>query len=129
LHSRQLQVQTRENVTVSTSRQGNPASAVTRRRYNRQMHAAEDHILTVAEIVRDAAAMNDAGLARDFDEARFRAQLIVGKSHEAGFHKVALAAAHLLKILGPLGSVPGEGYGSGMLRVADELDKVGFEPL
>jgi len=91
--------------------------------------ANEDHILAVAEIVRDAVAMNDAGLAGDFDEARFRAQLIVAKAHEAGFHDVVIAAAHLLKVLGPVASVPREGYGSGMLRVADELDKVGFNRL
>jgi hypothetical protein len=97
--------------------------------YTAKMHTDEVHILNVADIVRDAAAMGDAGLARDFDEARFRAQLIVGKAHEAGFHDVVMAAAHLLNVLGPLGSTPGDGYGAGMLRIADELDRVGFEPL
>ena len=91
--------------------------------------AHEDYFLTVAEIVRDAVAMNDAGLACDFDEARFRAQLIVAKAHEAGFYDVVVAAAHLLKVLGPAGSVPGGGYGSGMLRVANELEDIGFNRL
>jgi hypothetical protein len=93
------------------------------------MTSTEDHILDVAEIVRDAAAMNEAALARDFDEARFRAQLIVGKADAIGLPDVVLAAAHLLEVLGPAGSMPKSGYGAGMLRIANELDKVGFEPL
>jgi hypothetical protein len=93
------------------------------------MTSTEDHILDVAQIVRDAAAMNDAALAGDLDEARFRAQLIVGKADALGLLDLVLAAAHLLEVLGPVGSTPKSGYGAGMLRVANELDNVGFEPL
>ena len=91
------------------------------------MHTIDNRDYIVAEIVRDAAAMNDAALADDFDESRFRAQLIVGKGEAAGLVDVVLAAAHLLTILGTVGSTPGDRYGSGMLRIADALDKVGFE--
>jgi hypothetical protein len=93
------------------------------------MLRAEETILTVAEIVRDSAAMNDAALAGDFDEARFRALLVASKADAAGLVDVALAAAYLVTVLGPVESNPGAGYGAAMLRVADELDRVGFEPL
>lgn len=46
--------------------------------------AREHHILDVANLVREAAAMNDAALAADLDEARFRAQLIAARADEAG---------------------------------------------
>jgi len=93
------------------------------------MHPDEETILAVAEIVRDSAAMNDAALAGDFDEARFRAQLIVAKADAGGHLDLVLAAAHLLHILGPTGTTPLPGYGAGMLRIANELDRIGFTPL
>jgi hypothetical protein len=93
------------------------------------MDAREEHILTVAEIVRDSAAMNEAALAGDFEEVRFRNALIVGKAGAAKLHDVVLAAAHLQTVLGPQGSAPCPGYGDAMLRIARELDNVGFEPL
>lgn len=43
------------------------------------MTSDESFVLTIADIVRDSVVMNDAALASDFDEARFRAQLIVFK--------------------------------------------------
>jgi hypothetical protein len=88
-----------------------------------------DAVLAVAEIVRDSAAMNDAALAGDFDEARFRAQLIVAKADAGGHVNLVLAAGHLLTILGPIGTTPLSGYGAGMLRIANELDRIGFTPL
>ncbi|MET4675926.1 MULTISPECIES: hypothetical protein [unclassified Luteibacter] len=93
------------------------------------MRPDEELILAVAEIVRDSVAMNDATLAGDFDEARFRAQLIVAKADAAGHLDLVLAAAYTLDRLGAAGSRPRDGYGAGMLRVANELDKIGFEPL
>jgi hypothetical protein len=73
--------------------------------------------------------MNDAALASDFDEARFRAQLIAEGADEAGHADLALAAAHLALVLGPIGTSPSPGYGAGMLRVANELGALGFESL
>lgn len=73
--------------------------------------------------------MNDAALALDLDESRFRAQLIAARADEAGYVDLALAAAHLALVLGPFGTKPAPGYGAGMLRVASELDVLGFEPL
>lgn len=40
------------------------------------MNRSKEMILGVAELVRDAVAIGDAALARDFDEARFRAQML-----------------------------------------------------
>lgn len=48
------------------------------------MDPAAESRLTVTEIVRDSAAMNEAVLAGDYDEARFRAQLIVAKADASG---------------------------------------------
>lgn len=89
----------------------------------------EDLILSVATMTQDAAAMGDAALASDFDEARFRAQLIASKADASGHVDLALAAAHLVMVLGAPGSPPGDGYGAGILRVAHELDRIGFTPL
>jgi hypothetical protein len=93
------------------------------------MDFRENHILHIAELVREAAAMNEAALASDLDEARFRAHLIATRADEAGHVDLALAAAHLVVVLGPAGTAPSPGYGAGMLRIANELDALGFEPL
>lgn len=93
------------------------------------MDSRENYVLDVALILRDAAAMNDAALACDLDEARFRAQLIAAKADDAGYVDLALAATHLVVILGPAGTTQSPGYGAGMLRVAEELDALGFDPL
>lgn len=73
--------------------------------------------------------MNDAALASDLDEARFRARLITAKADAAGYIDLALAAAHLVVILGPLGTTPSTGYGAGMLRVTNELEALRFDPV
>jgi hypothetical protein len=93
------------------------------------MDKNEESILAIAEILRDSAAMNDAALAGDFDEARFRAQLIVSKADAAGHSNLVRAGAHLMYTLGPMGTPPHSGYGAGMLRIANELDRIGFTPL
>jgi hypothetical protein len=93
------------------------------------MHPDEDAILAVAEIVRDSAAMGDAALACDFDEVRFRGELIAGKADAGGYVDLVLAAAHLLTVLGPFRTTPSPGYGAGILRIASELDRIGFTPL
>lgn len=93
------------------------------------MDFRELHILDVAALVREAAAMGDAALAMDLDETRFRAQLIAARADEAGHVELALAAARLVTVLGPVGTTPMPGYGAGILRVAEELDALGFEPL
>ncbi len=73
--------------------------------------------------------MNDAALANDFDEARFRAQLVMSKACAAGHVNLSVAAAHVVHLLGTPGSSPAPGYGAAMLRVAEELDAVGFTAL
>ncbi|WP_036114444.1 MULTISPECIES: hypothetical protein [Luteibacter] len=93
------------------------------------MNQLEKSGLAIAEMAQDSAAMVDAALAGDFDEARFRAQLIVAKADAAGLLNLTLAAAYICDRLGPIDSVPKDGYGAGMLRVADELDRIGFKPI
>lgn len=93
------------------------------------MDAREAEILTIAEIVRDAAATNDAALAGDFDEARFRAQLVVDKLEASGISSAIDAALLVVGRLGPIGTPPRPGYGEAMLRLAGRLDALGFDPL
>ncbi|WP_213947468.1 hypothetical protein [Luteibacter sp. dw_328] len=96
--------------------------------YTPGVDSREYNILSIAALVREAADMNDAALASDLDEARFRAQLIAARADEVGYVDLALAAAHLVVILGPDGTTPLPGYGAGMLRVANALEALGFDP-
>lgn len=93
------------------------------------MDLREYRILQVAELACEAAAMNDAALALDFDEARFRAQLIAERADEASYINLAMAVAQLVVTLGPVGTAPLPGYGARMLHIANELDALGFDPL
>jgi hypothetical protein len=92
------------------------------------MPPAEETILTIAEIARDSAAMNEAALAGDFDEARFLAVLVASKAEAASMVDVAQAADDLVIILGPVGTEPNADLGAAMVRVADALDMVGSKP-
>ncbi|URL59637.1 hypothetical protein IM816_05940 [Luteibacter flocculans] len=93
------------------------------------MEPDEETIITVAQIVRDCEAMAQAALAGDFDEARFRAQLIIARADVAGHLDVVLAASYTAERLGPIGTVPRDGYGAGILCVADGLDRIGCDAL
>jgi len=74
----------------------------------------------------DANAAGDAALERDFDEARFRANLLAEKADALGFPTLAAAAALLMTQLGPVGAAPDSGYGATMLQIAVELEAIGF---
>ncbi|MGN6479495.1 hypothetical protein [Luteibacter sp.] len=78
-------------------------------------------ILLSAELNVDCMAMNDAALATDLDEARFRAHLICVRADELGLHAVSDAAADVAAILGDPGTEPSPGYGHAMLRLAKLL--------
>jgi hypothetical protein len=71
-------------------------------RYAGGMDSREYDILQVANLAREAAAMNDAALAAEPNEARLRAHLIAAHSDEAGHIDLAFAAAHLVIVLGPV---------------------------
>lgn len=75
----------------------------------------------VEEMALDGAALNDAALAEDFDEARFRANLILAKAEVAKMIAVREAAADALTLLGPPGADPDEGYGLGLLNLTRRL--------
>lgn len=70
--------------------------------------------------------MSRAALAKDFDEARFRAKLVEDKALAANLPKVAAAAAHAIERLGPPGEPPKPGYGEAIYRVASALDVISF---
>jgi len=92
------------------------------------MKPKDDTALTVAEIACDSAAMNEAVLASDFDEARFLAQLIIAKADAAGWVDVALDAAQVVVRLGPSGSTPQPGHARAMLALAETLSRVELKP-
>ena len=83
-----------------------------------------DGLLAVLGIAADASAMSEAALAGDFDEARFRAQLIRDAAVIARLPGVVSAAGDVLGSLGAFGTPPDPGYGTDMLRVADEIDRI-----
>ncbi|SEN09629.1 hypothetical protein SAMN02800694_2757 [Luteibacter sp. UNCMF331Sha3.1] len=93
------------------------------------MSTRETRVLEIAEIVRDAAAMNDAALDRDFDEARFRVRLVIDKLEVAGLHAAVEVALRVASLLGQPGTEPRPGYGEAMLTLASTLDDIGFDPL
>jgi hypothetical protein len=81
-------------------------------------HIDEDAILRFAQLSVDAIAMNDAALASDFDEARFRARMIADWAIDLGLPTVADAALDVERILGKPGTDPAAGYGDAMLTLA-----------
>lgn len=54
------------------------------------MKSREDRTVVVAEMLMDAAAVGDAVLALDPEEARFGARLLAANAHAAGFTTLAL---------------------------------------
>ena len=89
----------------------------------------DETVLQLAELLSDSTAMNQAALVGDFDEARFRAQLIANNAQALGHLNLALVASQLLRTLGPAGTNPRHGYGAGMLQIASELERIGFSSL
>lgn len=86
----------------------------------------EQRVLAVAAIVADSVAMNEAFLSGDYDEARFRAQLMLVKADVAGLTEVALASAFAVERLGPVGSEPLDGVAVTFIRIANALDAVTY---
>ena len=104
--------------------------APTRRgRYTSPMQRREELVPTISEIVRDAAAMNEAALALDFEKGRFRAQLVIDKIEVAGMHVAVDAAMRVATLLGHPGTDPRPGYSEAMLVLASTLDDIGFDPI
>lgn len=90
----------------------------------------ESRILTLAELSLGGAAMNEAALAGDLDESRFRASLIAAKVEECGLTAIARAARDVERLLGVPGTEPTGAYGESMLRLATVISQdPGFVPL
>ncbi|MDF4024674.1 hypothetical protein P3W24_06845 [Luteibacter sp. PPL201] len=90
----------------------------------------ESRILALAELSLEGSAMNEAALAGDLDESRFRAALIAAKADECGLATIATAARHVERLLGIAGSEPNAGYGHAMLQLANVISRdPGFVPL
>ena len=84
-------------------------------------HSRTAVILNFAKMSREAIAMNEAILGRDFDEARFRAHLIRVMAAESECTEVWRAARDVSELLGETGGLPRAGYGQAVLRLADRL--------
>ncbi|MDY1549572.1 hypothetical protein [Luteibacter sahnii] len=90
----------------------------------------ETRILVLAELSLEGSAMNEAALAGDLDESRFRAALIATKAEECGLAAIATAARDVECVLGRPGTEPAGAYGESMLRLATVISQdPGFVPL
>jgi hypothetical protein len=78
------------------------------------LFANEDHYQTLAAVHDDAVAIGRAALAGDFEEVRFRTQLITIAATNLQWHALAHAAAVLAATLGDDGE-PLPGYGAAVL--------------
>lgn len=85
------------------------------------MRLSDDKVLALAELANDALALNKAALASDYDEARFRAQMITEKAITAGYDALASAAAATHRSLGAVGTTPEVGFGYGILNIAEQI--------
>jgi len=86
------------------------------------VHRQETDSLTMGDIIFDAVAMNEAAVAGDLDESRFRARRIASLAAPEGFDGIAEAACQLSRLLGPPGSEPQPGYGAAMVAISNEID-------
>lgn len=85
----------------------------------------QEAALRFAQLNVEAMAMNDAALADDLDEARFRAHLIRTSAREMGLTRVLEVAEDVIVLLRPVGTEPLPGYGHAMLRLAKILTPQG----
>jgi hypothetical protein len=93
------------------------------------MRIQNDQTLFATDVAAEALAMNEAALQRDFDEARFRARMVVGKAYGEGCFGVAAVAARIVEALGEPGTTPRRGYGELMLQLAHLIGTLASEPL
>ncbi|APG04827.1 hypothetical protein BJI69_13615 [Luteibacter rhizovicinus DSM 16549] len=93
------------------------------------MTLQDDQTLFATDVAAEALAMNEAALQRDFDEARFRARMVVGKAYGEGCFGVAAMAARIVDALGEPGTTPRHGYGELMLQLAHLIGTLVREPL
>lgn len=91
------------------------------------MDTREEAILATADIAREGEALSQAALLCDFDEARFRASLILEKATDARLDRVTAAAAHALERLGPVGGIPHSNYGHALMQLAAAVDVLWFD--
>jgi len=96
--------------------------------YDSAMDRSNKGIMAVAQIILDGVAMNEAALELDWEEARFRCQMIAAGAANAGHRAAGEAAADLSDIFGPAGAEPSEGYGLAMLRLAELIDNIDVGP-
>lgn len=96
-------------------------SAISGRHNAFDMRLSDEKVLTLADLANDALALNKAALAGDYDEARFRAQMITEKAMTAGYDALASAAATAHRSLGAVGTTPEAGFGYGILNIAEQI--------
>jgi hypothetical protein len=93
------------------------------------MRPRDDQTLFAADVATEALAMNEAALHRNFDEARFRARMVVGMAYGEGCFEVAAMAARVVEALGEPGTTPRHGYGELMLQLAHVIGTLIGEPV
>ncbi|APG04298.1 hypothetical protein BJI69_10590 [Luteibacter rhizovicinus DSM 16549] len=90
------------------------------------MNIREHELKNLAAVLDEAAAMSEAVLAGDIEEACFRIRQLQATAKKNGLNDLAQAAARLTQTLGRPGTPMCSGYGAGMLLIADALDVVAF---
>ena len=86
------------------------------------MQRREEQLLITAELALDALALSRAMIDGDFQESRFRTRLIATRAPAAGMKDVAQAAADVIALLGPAGTLPLPGCGQAIAQLAASLD-------
>lgn len=82
------------------------------------------HLIDFTELTLEARACSLAVIEGDFDEARFRASVVVAKALKLDQPDVVTPAAATVRALGPAGHPPGSGYGAHILAMARALDAI-----
>lgn len=78
------------------------------------MTVNERYVLDVAALTLEAQALDEAALASDWEDARFRSLRINDLAFALGSQRVAQAARDVTRALGPAGHMPQPGYGAAM---------------
>jgi hypothetical protein len=82
----------------------------------------EESVLALASLVLEAAALSEALLDGDLEEARFRAELVAGLAHTQGLPAIQRAALAVVNRLGNAGDPPRNGYAKAVQDLSVELD-------
>jgi len=91
------------------------------------MEAEDINTMGMVEVVLHGVAIDDAFVAGDLDEARYRCQLVAWKANDLDLPGPARAANELKRLLGPEGSEPHPHSSAAVKRLSREIDGISFD--